>query len=251
MSQSDLRNHLRSVLKKEVASLKRRRGAALLAEGKQYGSAMLAEGRRRSSHKRYGSAMLAEGRRRSSHKRYGSAMLAEGKRRVNPQLKAITKRAKELYQEGGMKWTDCIKHASMELRKTKRHSRKGEGFFEDFADGFKKGFTGTIQAGLPLLKLVGLGKKRKVKRHSRKGEGIISDVAGLLGLGKRQSSRRHSRKGEGIISDVAGLLGLGKRRKHSRKGSSLIGLPYRIGSSKTDKRASRKHRKSNSMHSLY
>ena len=98
-------------------------------------------------------------------------------------------------------------------------------------------------------------KKPKVKRHSRKGEGIISDVAGLLGLGKRQSSRRHSRKGEGIISDVAGLLGLGKRRKHSRKGSSLIGLSERIGSSRkasmTHKRASRKHRKSHSVHSLY
>ncbi len=80
--------------------------------------------------------MLAEGRRQSNHKRRGIAMLAEGKRKVNPQLKAITKRAKELYQEGDMKWTDCIKQASMELRKSKRHSRKCEGFFEDFADGF-------------------------------------------------------------------------------------------------------------------
>jgi hypothetical protein len=231
MSQSDLRNHLRNVLKKEVASLKRRRGSALLAEGRQTSS------RRQSSHKRHGSAMLAEGRRQSSHKQYGSAMLAEGKRKVNPQLKAITKRAKELYQEGDMKWTDCIKQASMELRKSKRHSTKhGEGFFEDFADGFKKGFTGTLQAGLPLLKLIGVGKKRKVKRHTRKGEGVIADVAGLLELGRRQSSRKHSRKsmkGEGVIADVASLLGLGKRRRHSSKGSALIGLPNRIGSSKT------------------
>ena len=140
MSQSDLRNHLRNVLKKEVASLKRRQGSALLAEGRRTSS------RRHSSHKRYGSALLAEGRRQSSRK------------------------------------------------------------------------------------------------HSRKGEGIISDVAGLLGLGRRQSSRKHSRKslkGEGVMADVASLFGLGKRRRHSSKGSALIGLPNRIGSSK----AKRSHRR--------
>ncbi len=109
MSQSDLRNHLRNVLKKEVASLKRRHGSALLAERRRTSL------RRQSSHKRRGSALLAEGRRQSSHKQRGSAMLAEGKRKVNPQLRAITKRAKELYQEGDMKWTDCIKQASMNL----------------------------------------------------------------------------------------------------------------------------------------
>ncbi len=62
MSQSDLRNHLRSVLKKEVASLKRRHGRALLAEARRTSS------RRQSNHKLHGSAMLAEGRRQSSHK---------------------------------------------------------------------------------------------------------------------------------------------------------------------------------------
>jgi hypothetical protein len=131
------------------------------------------------------------------------------------------------------------------INESKRHSTKhGEGFFEDFADGFQKGFTGTLKVAQPLLKIIGLGKKRRQssRKHSLKGEGIISDVAGLLELGRRQSSRKHSRKslkGDGVIADVASLFGLGKRRRHSSKGSALIGLPNRIGSSK----AKRSHRR--------
>ena len=41
----------------------------------------------------------------------------------------------------------------------KRHSRKREGFFEDFADGIKKGFRCTLKVAQPLLKLIGVGKK--------------------------------------------------------------------------------------------
>nr|WPF46441.1 MAG: hypothetical protein [Lake Baikal virophage 2] len=81
---------------------------------------------------------------------------------------------------------------------------EGGDFFSDFADGFKKGFTGTLDVAgklLPFAHLVGLGesgagesggrRRRRRGGQEMQGEGPISDL-GIPGL-----------------SQIAGLFGLG------------------------------------------
>ncbi len=41
-----------------------------------------------------------------------------------------------------------------------RGAVQGSGFWEDFADGFKKGFTGTLGVAKDIVPLLGLGKKK-------------------------------------------------------------------------------------------
>lgn len=116
---------------------------------------------------------------------------------------------------------------------------EGGDFFSDFADGFKKGFTGTLDVAgklLPFAHLAGLGqsgagesggrRRRRRGGQEMQGEGPISDlgipgisqVAGLFGLGESGGNNKNCRfSGKGPISDlgipglsqIAGLFGLG------------------------------------------
>lgn len=145
-----------------------------------------------------------------------------GVQRFNQMLKGILKGSGATPSAGLSKVRGGKSHAYQQGAELSRkiHEMHGAGFWQDFGDGFKKGFLGVMKPALDIgsvlpgqlgivskignigLKTLGLGKpKRKCSKKMEsdsesesdkemEGSGVISDVLRSIGLGKRGMGRR-------------------------------------------------------------
>ena len=209
----NLREHLRDVLRKEVASLKRRRhGSAIIAEGKRKRHKTRSMHSKRSH--RVGSAFVGEAlrRHRSRHsRRHGSALLGESK-----------------------KSRKSMRHSRS--HKSRHSKMEGEGIFGDIA--------GLLGLG----KHMSRRSKRSMhsrRSRSRRGSALIGLPYHAIGSAKRLHKRGRKRGNPKALLEINKMTKMYQKEGYEYKEAhKMAAADYRNA-----KHGSALHRSRHSRHS--